>query len=396
MSANPSTHPATINNLVSVTTPPAPTSTSTSTTSTTPTSSSSSSTTSEKPTTTSTSSTLPTSTPSSTTETSSTPPPATPAPTPATVVTTITPTNGGAPSATTIFITSTASLPAPSDTRSSQGNSATATATSGAASLPTASDASQSSGGLSAGGTIAVAVVVPVASVTLIICVLLWWWRKHKAKKLAEEERRKEVEEYGFNPNNDPTLPGVGVASSYGESYEPRESNSGYRGWGTTSHPRKPSTNLSSGAGLAMSENGSGPGYHHHHATSEGTVQYSDGQGRPESGDADAIAALGSGPAASNNRNGDIRRGPSNASSTYSAHHSEGSEEGHMASSPPGAHYYDDINPYYNDIHAQSPYDNPYGGTPPVIRDVPARRNTRIENPSIFPQQGNAGIAQNF
>lgn len=259
--------------------------------------------------------------------------------------------------------------------------------------MPTASDASQSSGGLSAGGTIAVAVVVPVASVALIICVLIWWWRKHKANKLAEEQRRKEVEEYGFNPNDDPTLPGMGVASTYGES----ESNSGYRGWGTTSNPRKPSTNLSSGVGLAVSESGSAQGYHHHAASpSDGTVQYSDGQGRPESGDADAIAALGTGPAASNNRNTDIHRGPSNASSTYSVgNHSDGSDDAHMASSPPGAHYYDEGNPYYSDIHGQGPYDG-YGGAPPVIRDVQARRNTRIESPAVFPQQGNAGIAQNF
>jgi hypothetical protein len=239
-------------------------------------------------------------------------------------------------------------------------------------------------------------VVVPVASVALIICVLLWWWRKHKAKKLAEEERRKEVEEYGFNPNNDPALPGVGVVSSYDEG----DSNAGYRGWGTTSNPRKASTNLSSGAGvgMAISEDGSAPGYQHAASPSEGTVQYSDGQGRPESGDVDAVAALGNGPAALNNRNADIHRGPSNASSTYSAaNHSEGSEDGHLAGSAPGAQYYDDGNPYYSDIHGQSPYgDRPYGGAPPVIRDVQARRNTRIENPSIFPQQGNAGIAQNF
>ncbi|KAL1983565.1 hypothetical protein VTN96DRAFT_10225 [Rasamsonia emersonii] len=371
------------------TTPPAQQTPSASPGSATPTTSSSS-TTSESSTSSTTSTTTSTSTSSSTSETSSTPPPPTTTPTPvitqATSMVTLTTSNGGA--LTTIIITSTAS-PEPTDTQS-RSNSATATATSGAA-LPTVSDASQSSGGLSAGGTIAVAVVVPVASVTLIICVLIWWWRKHKAKKLAEEQRRKEVEEYGFNPNNDPTLPGM--ASTYGES----ESNSGYRGWGTTSNPRKPSTNLSSGVGLAMSENGSA-GYHHHAASpSDGTVQYSDGQGRPESGDADALAALGTGPAASNNRTTDIHRGPSNASSTYSAgNHSEGSEDGHMASSPPGAHYYDEGNPYYNDIHGQGPYDHGYGGAPPVIRDVQARRNTRIENPTIFPQQGNAGIAQNF
>ena len=55
---------------------------------------------------------------------------------------------------------------------------------------------------------------------------------------------------------------------------------------------------------------------------------------------------------------------------------------------------------YYNDpgYYQPGPYgDNSYGGgQQPVIRDVQARRNTRIENPSVFPQQGNSGIAQNF
>lgn len=234
------------------------------------------------------------------------------------------------------------------------------------------------------------AVVVPVASVALIILGLLFLWRKRKARKQAEEERRKEVEEYGFNPNNDPSLPPMGMAPNYGE-----EDTSGYRGWGTTSNARKASTNLSSGAGIgmAMSDGDNGTGYQHAATPSDGTIQYS--EGRPHSDD--SVAALGAVPA-SNNRNPDIHRGPSNASSAYSAaQHSEGSEDSRLAGMPPAANYYDD-NPYYNDINGQQgPYgDNPYGGAPPVIRDVQARRNTRIENPSVFPKQGNAGIAQNF
>ncbi|RPB28531.1 hypothetical protein L211DRAFT_833506 [Terfezia boudieri ATCC MYA-4762] len=45
-------------------------------------------------------------------------------------------------------------------------------------------------------------------------------------------------------------------------------------------------------------------------------------------------------------------------------------------------------NMYYDDTS------NP----PPVIRDVQARRNTRIETPTSahFPQQGSSGIAQNL
>lgn len=228
--------------------------------------------------------------------------------------------------------------------------------------------------------------MVPVASVALIICVLLWWWRRRKANKLAEEERRKEVEEYGFNPNNDPGLGGSvagGALSSttYNDQYQSQDGNSGYRGWGTTSHPRKPSTNLSS---IPLSETSA--------------MQYSDGPMRPDSGELGAMGAAGVAGAAAGAQTGDIRRGTSNASSAYSAGvHSEGSDDAHMGGPGPNQ-YYDEGNPYYHDIHnQQAGYGDPaYGLGQPVIRDVQARRNTRIENPGVYPQQGNAGIAQNF
>lgn len=236
---------------------------------------------------------------------------------------------------------------------------------------------------------------MPVASVALIVLAALYFWRKWKAKKAAEEERRKEVEEYGFNPNNDPSLPPI----MGGSAFEPKDDTSGYRGWGTTSAGRKASTNLSSsaGVGLAMSEAGSAPGYHHATTPSDGTIQYSEGQGTL--GETEPIGVLGAAPAAATNtRNVDIHRGPSNASSAYSAaNRSEASDESHMSATHPAGGFYDD-NPYYSDIQPQyGAYgDGPYGGAPPVIRDVQARRNTRIENPAVFPRQGNAGIAQNF
>jgi hypothetical protein len=229
---------------------------------------------------------------------------------------------------------------------------------------------------------------VPVVSVALIILAALFFWRKRKANKAAEEERRKEVEEYGFNPNNDPSPPGMG-----GVVAPKDDTSSGYRGWGTTSAGRKASTNLSSGmGGLAMSE-GSSPGYHHGATPSEGTVQYSDGA-RPDSGEVEPIGVLGAAPVAANNRNGDIHRGPSNASSAYSAaNHSEASEESHMSAAHPSGGYYGE-NPYYGDINTHGAYAG--DDYQPVIRDVQARRNTRIENPGVYPRQGNAGIAQNF
>lgn len=229
--------------------------------------------------------------------------------------------------------------------------------------------------------------MVPVVSVALIILAAIFLWRRRKAKKAAEEERRKEVEEYGFNPNNDPTLPGMMAGTVAPKD----DTSSGYRGWGTTSAGRKASTNLSSGMGMTTSD---GSGAYHHAATpSEGTVQYSDGN-RPDSGDAEPIGVLGAAPAAANNRNGDIHRGPSNASSAYSAaNRSEASEESHMSAAHPSPGYYGD-NPYYGDMASHGAYgDDAYQ---PVIRDVQARRNTRIENPGVYPRQGNAGIAQNF
>ncbi|KAB8243088.1 hypothetical protein F9C07_5130 [Aspergillus flavus] len=293
----------------------------------------------------------------------------------------------------TVVVTSTdTSLPTHSTGNSA--NSISATATGSSATTSATSGSASGGSGLSAGGTIAVAVVVPVASVAIIILAALYFWRKWKAKKAAEEERRKEVEEYGFNPNNDPTLPPI----MGGGAFEPKDDTSGYRGWGTTSAGRKASTNLSSGAGvgLAMSEAGSAPGYHHVTTPSDGTIQYSEG---PAAGETEPIGVLGAAPiATTNNRTTDIHRGPSNASSAYSAaNRSEASDESHMSATHPTGPFYDD-NPYYNEMQPQyGAYgDGPYGGSPPVIRDVQARRNTRIENPAVFPRQGNAGIAQNF
>lgn len=228
------------------------------------------------------------------------------------------------------------------------------------------------------------AVVVPIVAVALILVGLIFLWRRRKARKEAEELRRKEVEEYGYNPNNDPTLPSVGGAD--GGAYEMREEgSSGYRGWGTTavaSSGNKASTSHSGGPiGVAYSDGSPSHGGAVSDTRSDNQLM---GEG---------MGAMG--PTAAANR-GDINRGPSNASSSYSAaNRSDGSGEAQT-----GAAYY------------SSQYDtgNPYGdgqynnnaqggraemGGQPIIRDVEARRNTRIENPAHFPQQS-AGIAQNF
>lgn len=229
-------------------------------------------------------------------------------------------------------------------------------------------------------------------AVALIIIALLFWWRKRKARKIAEEERKQEIEEYRFNPNNDPTLPAIGLAN-YSDPAGPKDANSGYRGWGVTSTNRKYSANMSSGPSMPVSDNGSSQPFRPVSPIEDGGY-YPDQAHRPDSGDSETIGAL---PMTTGNR-ADIHRGPSNASSGYSAaRHSDLSDDFSPPGAPPGTHYYEE-NPYYSDVMPQQgPYgDNAYHTAPPVIRDVQARRNTRIESPSVFPQQGNAGISQNF
>jgi cytoskeletal protein RodZ len=243
---------------------------------------------------------------------------------------------------------------------------------------------------LTTGSKTAIAVVIPVVAVALLVLGAILFWRRRKQRKDNEDERRKEVEEYGYNPNHDPTLPAVAMGS------EMAEDSSGYRGWGNTatSSNRKASTTLTSG--MTYSDSNSNPGgYQSPNSPTHGT--YSDANsndplvnGRRETLDADGIAALGAAPTSTNNQTG-VHRGPSNASSSYSAaNHSDNSGEyPGMPMNNPHEYYEQGYGSYQ---------EGPYGGgagQQPVIRDVSARRNTRIENPSVYPQ-GNSGVATNF
>jgi hypothetical protein len=126
----------------------------------------------------------------------------------------------------------------------------------------------------------------------------------------------------------------------------------------------------------------------------------------PATDDAETIGELGGAPVASAKR--DIRRGPSNASSSYSAaNRSDASGEVSVpGGGGPHGGFYNNNNmgnnnnndAVYDDaaFRQAGPYDGSYTVTPPIIREVQARRNTRIESPSIVPPPGNAGIAQNF
>jgi hypothetical protein len=248
---------------------------------------------------------------------------------------------------------------------------------------------------------------VPIVAVALILLAGLFFWKKRKQRKDAEELRRKEVEEYGYNPNDDPTLPPVGgvaggTAGSDGP-FEMREDGQGYRGWGATtaagSSGRKASTTMSSAvpAGVAYSDGTSptrGPT-----SDTRSDNPLVDSNGRPLSGESEQLGAMG--PAAAGNRNGDIHRGPSNASSSYSVGaRSDGSGEGAVPGGAYGQAQYYSGGDNYGGAYGEGQYGSPprpaeMGGQP-IIRDNLARRATRIENPSHFPSQASAGIAQNF
>ena len=279
-------------------------------------------------------------------------------------------------------------------------NSAPAATSTAAGALNVTTNDQNAPGGLLTPGRTAVAVVVPVVAVALLVLAGLFLWRKRKQRKDAEELRKKEMEEYTYNPNNDPTIPVVGGMSSSGD--EPstmRERDEGYRGWGTTSTNRKASTTMSNR--MARSDSG-GNAYNGQHSPTTGTTHNSDvNSGDPlvdrTSANSETIGALGGAPVTANRSAGGVNRGPSNASSAYSgANRSDTSGEGPLPNTMGSPQYYNDLM-YQDEMPPSGAHgDGSWGGCQPVIRDVQARRNTRIENPSVVPQQGNAGISQNF
>lgn len=302
--------------------------------------------------------------------------------------------------------------------------------------------AGSGNGGLNGTAKVVVAVVVPIIGVALVAIALLFIWKRRQKTKADAEARRKEVEEYGYNPNNDPhggatAVAGVGVARSSSNEetlYEMTESETtGYRGWGSTNGGRKASNMGSSvgtsgplsPVGMAFSDSGfpqqqgnisSGPDGYTGVATSPSASTFPAGNSpsvdgnsnaplihgnRPATADSSVIGAM-NGPVTADNSGG-IHRGISNASSNYSVMtQSDQSDLGQPLSHHDAQYYgvddgYEDA--YYSSRNPAHPYsgDNGYGPAP-VIRDVSARRNTRIETPTNthFPQQGNSGIAQNF
>ena len=116
------------------------------------------------------------------------------------------------------------------------------------------------SSGLSTGGTVAIAVVVPIAVIALLAILAFFFWRRNRDKKARLAARKGEIEDYGFDPNAPDGLGGAGPSSSAagmgagaiaggamagGAANEMRQTSygdddgTGYRGWGPTSSNSK-------------------------------------------------------------------------------------------------------------------------------------------------------------
>ena len=304
----------------------------------------------------------------------------------------------------TVVITSvntnqpTTQVVAPTTSTSSAATSTSSTPAALSGGSGSGASSTEKSSGLGTAGVTAIAVVVPVVVVALLLAAGIFLWRRRKQNREAQEARKQEIHDYHYNPNDDPTLPSV--ANENPEMTQ--DSGNGYRGWGAAAASnRKASTTLSGGHTQGQpSESGNSYG----HSPGSPGATGSDGHSgdplvnnRRETMGSDDLGALGAAPATAGNKQG-IRRGPSNASSAYSnGARSEGSEEP-MPAMPGQAYDYNPSNQYGYSQHG--PYgDGSYGGAQdsgmPVVRDVSARRNTRIQQAGTY-QQGNSGIAQNF
>lgn len=284
------------------------------------------------------------------------------------------------------------------------------TTTSPGAGAGGATSGNSAGGGLSGPALIAVAVIVPVFTLAIVAIVLILYFKKKRRSR-----------------NNVLVKGGVmdgAVAPEEGRdgTYEMDSAdNTGYRGWGSTAGGQKTTIAGSNSAGYPISSSVgntvSDGGYNNSAGTGSpgylGNVSelYS-GVNTPSSPVyPDSIGLLAAGRVApspafteastmgvmpSFDSGGGLNRGISNASSNYSAvTHSDQSD-------------YDRGQPHYYGPDVQE-YDAAYfsngsnmyydpSNPPPVIRDVEARRNTRIETPTSphSPQHGSSGIAQNF
>lgn len=272
---------------------------------------------------------------------------------------------------------------------------------------------------MSGGALVAVAVIIPVVILAVVVVGLVLYFKRRKSNRnvpIKAPVAGGIIGGSGPPPISD--RDGVYELNDTRDGvYELNDTDSaGYRGWGST--VRNPKSTVSGSPGYPISSVVSDSGYSNPASVGPpGYISelYGGGVNAPASpvfpDSAGLLSADRTAPSPAftesstigamptfDSHNGGLNRGVSNASSNYSAMtHSDQSDFDQRQSQQyygPDAQDYDAAyfsngpNMYYDDTS------NP----PPVIRDVQARRNTRIETPTSphFPQHGSSGIAQNF
>ena len=314
------------------------------------------------------------------------------------------------PTTITVTITST-NGPLITDLATTSGTATDVTTTSsGTVGTSGAQSGSSVGGGLSGPALVAVAVIVPVFILAILGIALILYFKKRRRNDSSVLTKGG-------------VMDGTAVAPEEGRdgAYEMDSAGgAGYRGWGSTAGGRKTTVSGSNSAGYPISSVGNtvsdggynnspspgAPGYVgnaselYTGANAPSSPIYPDSigllaAGRVAPSPASESSTMGALPTF-NTGGGGLNRGISNASSNYSVvTHSDQSDYdrgqsryGTDAQEYDAAYFSNGTNMYYDDPS------NP----PPVIRDVEARRNTRIETPTSAhsPQQGSSGIAQNF
>jgi hypothetical protein len=230
--------------------------------------------------------------------------------------------------------------------------------------------------------------------VALIAVGLIFLFRRKKAQREMAREREEEVTAYNFNPNQDPTLPDVGLPpASTGPGAVEMTQDTGYRGWG----PNKAAIGAGAGAGAVagafseklsssppMSSTGFGNqpprGAPPSASARSGDPLLGSPTNRPISDETEPYSETGDIGAA-----GAVKRNISNASSHYSVEghpHDEAAEVGMAIGHPHTASYYHDGGNYGPETH----YNNTGNGQGGYGRGG---------NPQ-YPPPGSTGIAQNF
>ena len=342
----------------------------------------------------------------------------------------------------TTVVTVTHSPDVPTDTFSTLTTTSSITSTTTGGTATNTPKITSDSGGLQGGALIAVAVIVPVVIIAVVALGIFLYFRKGK-----KNNRGPSIGGSAGIAGAAGAAGGTAVAAQVGGhsgdvGYEMTETDgAGYRGWGSTAVGQKALVVNTAGTTGTGGKGASDGGYSNNppygnaaelYATPNAAEIYTTPTSNaaelysspnmptastfpveaPDSSPTTLVTApllerptyspartetsiVGPMPTFDSNADAGLNRGASNASSNYSAITAQ-SDQSDYDPRHTQQYYAGDGQGY--DFEGQGLYYDDPSNPPPVIRDVQARRNTRIETPTSahFPQHGSSGIAQNF